>query len=1157
MLAGLSDEQLGAFHLKRDAPYRLLHNNGKPVEGFQQRDSANFKSLCEALQTVGHNEAQVQGVLGILAGLIHLGDAAVEDENGIPKLAPVENEDDVPVVEINTESVQKAAELLGFDPVELASALKRKRFQIKGRESIHKVARTPMQFRQALHSLIKALYKRIFDQTVARINASFGGDGDAEERWRHIGILDIYGFERLKRNSFEQLCINLANERLQQYFVENVLTAEQELYKREALAWTDLAIPDSTPVVRCISTVFAAVDDFSGRLAKGLEKDATDEKFCQRIVDECAKDEKRRDVLRKPLVSGRSRRSLGGFDANESFTIKHYAGMVEYCTAGWLDKNNDRLLAECEDLIADSSNPAVSILTDDLDKGQSGAANVQKSPFRSISKKYQQDLEALLQTLSTCNLHYIRCFKPNEEQKPKLFKQTLVLEQIVQCGTIELVKIMHDGYPNRCSFNEINERFRCMLPASFQRYGTRTFIEALMLAYQIPREQWELGMSRLFLKAGQLKKLEDLRSDGAAPDADVLAKIVSGLVRKRWTRAGHAVRLSLYLPKLMQEINVRRAATALSRAALVTGRLACRLEAAKARIAQRRLMARRRLKSRLSVVCFLTAEWRRMRAARRERVERALHIATFIAVRTRWWVVIGRPRAVEAESQREAELRRLEDKRKQMEEQRKRMEIEHKEAEKRREEERLLEEERRKDEEALRKVQWEKQRLEEEQRLERELQERAKLREEEDRRRADEAAREQEEKQKALEQDRLKVLEERKRLEEEKQQLEDEKKAFEASQAEVERQSTVLSGATPQGSRRASLSKRASLTGSEVVPDSMTPTTPMDSVSMVPSHSNNNEHELKIQQMEERMARAQEETLRQMQEMQQKNELLQRQNEVLQQQKIQQHEEKRLEEEEAGPRQRLEASPAAARNASPISLPSPGTPPRDEGAVGTGRVSKAPSSARRYSLISDFSSAGRRQSMTGTRKPRQSLAVDALRAPMGGSTNDVEQTNVVRSWWGEQRSFLMDDLYPMGSPVQSRGGSSAKKRQSLPGGSFCAALGSAPSLPTQQRPEQRGPTPADSRPTWSTDLNSRFATVAEAAGSAAAADVPRSSGGLSLQAVEHDDEPLANGTPNGTPKGEMSGVSASSRSAEQGTKMKQPTKFHWGKRNSVAGDSRC
>jgi len=884
-----------------------------------------------------------------------------------------------------------------------------------------------------------------------------------------------------------------------------------------------------------------------------LEKDATDEKFCQRIVDECAKDEKRRDVLRKPLVSGRARRSLGGFDANESFTIKHYAGPVEYCTAGWLDKNNDRLLAECEDLIADSSNPAVSILTDDLDKGQSGAANVQKSPFRSISKKYQQDLEALLQTLSTCNLHYIRCFKPNEEQKPKLFKQTLVLEQIVQCGTIELVKIMHDGYPNRCSFNEINERFRCMLPASFQRYGTRTFIEALMLAYQIPREQWELGMSRLFLKAGQLKKLEDLRSDGAAPDADVLAKIVSGLVRKRWTRAGHAVRLSLYLPKLMQEINVRRAATALSRAALVTGRLACRLEAAKARIAQRRLMARRRLKSRLSVVCFLTAEWRRMRAARRERVEKALHIATFIAVRTRRWVVIGRQRAVEAVSQREAELRRLEDKRKQMEEQRKRMEVEHKEAEKRREEEHLLEEERRKEEEALRKVEWEKQRLEEEQRLERELQERAKLREEEDRRRADEAAREQEEKQKALEQDRLKVLEERKRLEEDKQRLEAEKKAFEASQAEVERQSTVLSGATPQGSRRASLSKRASLTGSEVVPDSMTPTTPMDSVSMAPSHSNNNEHELKIQQMEERMARSQEETLRQMQEMQQKNENLQRQNEILQQQKMQQHEEKRPEEEEAGLRQRLaaaEASPAAARNASPISLPSPGTPPIDTGAVGNGRVSKAPSSARRYSLISDISSAGRRQSMTGTRKPRQSLAVDALRAPMGGSTNDVEQTNVVRSWWSEQRSFLMDDLYPMGSPVQSRGGSSAKKRQSLPGGNFCAALGSVPSLPTHL--EHRGPPPADSR----TDLNSRFATVAEASGSAATADVSRSNASLSLQAVDfdpQDDEPL----PNGTPKGESSGVSASSRSAEQGTKMKQPTKFHWGKRNSVAGDSRC
>merc|ERR1712048_390414 len=136
-----------------------------------------------------------------------------------------------------------------------------------------------------------------------------------------------------------------------------------------------------------------------------------------------------------------------------------------------------RLLVECEELIVGSEFPQVASL----------AEEDQKVTFRSISAKYQKDLEALLKTLSEANLHYIRCFKPNAFQKPDLFNGTLVLDQIVQCGTIELVKIMHDGFPNRCSFEELYNRFKSLLPENFQRYGMRTFIEALMLAYEVPR----------------------------------------------------------------------------------------------------------------------------------------------------------------------------------------------------------------------------------------------------------------------------------------------------------------------------------------------------------------------------------------------------------------------------------------------------------------------------------------------------------------------------------------------------------------------------------------------------------------------------------------------------------------------------------------------
>merc|ERR1719408_232544 len=142
--------------------------------------------------------------------------------------------------------------------------------------------------------MIKAIYKRLFELTVRRINDSFKEEkrqGDDETTWRNIGILDIYGFERLQRNSFEQLCINLANERLQQYFVENVLVAEQELYKREGLPWTGLTLPNSDPVVQCIGQVFKSLDDFSSRQAKGFGEgqQVSDDHFCEKILKETAK----------------------------------------------------------------------------------------------------------------------------------------------------------------------------------------------------------------------------------------------------------------------------------------------------------------------------------------------------------------------------------------------------------------------------------------------------------------------------------------------------------------------------------------------------------------------------------------------------------------------------------------------------------------------------------------------------------------------------------------------------------------------------------------------------------------------------------------------------------------------------------------------------
>lgn len=1069
MLQGLSDEKMKELHLERGKQYRLLHSTESPGEQFEARDKNNFQRLCKALETVGMDQTSIDGCLRVLAGLMHLGDIPKEDADAEMAARAAQDDDDADTrtVDINEDSAAFAAELLGMDPDELASLLKRKRITIPGRDSVHEVPRSPMHFRQALHGMIKALYKRLFEQTVGRINDSFRelrpDQANAESVWKNIGILDIYGFERLQHNSFEQLCINLANERLQQYFVENVLVAEQQLYSREGLPWTGLKLPNSEPVVHCISQVFKTLDDFSSRMAKGFgeAQQVSDDRFCERVLKECAADPQRKDVLKAPKISAKNARNATGSRANELFVITHYAGTVDYNTKGWLDKNNDRLLVESESLILDSSFPFVKAMGDeDL-----------KQTFRSISSKYSKDLEALLQTLGEANLHYIRCFKPNALQKPDLFNGQLVLDQIVQCGTIELVKIMHDGFPNRCFFEELCNRFKSLLPEKFQRYGMRTFIEALMLAYEVPRSEWALGMSRLFLKAGQLKALEDMRAGGVVPKPEILEGIVKEIVRKRWSRACTAIRLCNWLPKFLGKVYVKKAASTLTATAIVTGRVAKRLEAARHRVAERRRAVRRRLVGVFRTAHCLSQAWRQMREKRRQRAVNALFLGSFMLARAKPWIARARAYIHDADVRRQREeeqrLQELEKKMK-LEEERLRLEAEKRrqEEEEKRQEEALK---RQQEEEERRQAEAEQRRLEEEERQKAEA-ERARLAEEREaeleqqrlqrEQQAEEMRKEQERKVQAqreeMEAERRRIeetmAEEKRRMKEEleaeKQQLaaqmaeqmeKERRRVSEELEAERLRAAELRSEQDDQirkdmqemkeTVRRLSISQQCnsnvsrvlSETGATSVVDDSCPedvakpaaedaeTDIGDSVSCLGQQQQQAIQEVvnaETMKLMEAYASQMQTIQQQMKEMQEKNERLER--------------------------QAAEQEPRQECGSPDLGLPVNGTPGGIAASPFTPISRRESMSMRRHSLLdSDARS-------SNSKNKRRSIAMEALESSNRGAVTLPEEpvsdhrADVERKWMAQQRGFLMQDLYgsPFGTPTPSRGARSAQKRLS-------------------------------------------------------------------------------------------------------------------------------
>jgi hypothetical protein len=241
-------------------------------------------------------------------------------------------------------------------------------------------------------------------------------------------------------------------------------------------------------------------------------------------------------------------RTGAGHALHDGFQIRHYAGDVAYTTRGWIDKNNDALVPEVETLLADGTKQLVRSMSE-----QRGEEVQTGERLQSVSSKYLGNLNDLLNTLKQCAVHYIRCFNPNQNRKPALFDTKYVLDQVIQCGTVELVKIMHHGYPHRCFLQDLRKRFTQLLPADFNRYSDRDFVLAIMLAFEIDESQWTLGTKRLFLKAGQLRVLENLRDCGSKASKDIIWKIRMQFARKKVRAWVTVISLMVWWPNHMKK----------------------------------------------------------------------------------------------------------------------------------------------------------------------------------------------------------------------------------------------------------------------------------------------------------------------------------------------------------------------------------------------------------------------------------------------------------------------------------------------------------------------------------------------------------------------------------------------------------------------------
>ncbi|KAK5213185.1 class II myosin [Exophiala xenobiotica] len=447
-------------------------------------DASDFKDTLEAMRIIGLAKAEQDNIFRMLAAVLWIGNITFrENDQGGVDISDQSVVDFVAyLLEVESAHVHKA---LTVRIVETARGGGR-------RGSIYESPLNPVQAMAVRDALAKAVYFRLFDWIVARTNVSLKAQGAVKNT---IGILDIYGFEIFEKNSFEQLCINYVNEKLQQIFIQLTLKAEQDEYAREEIQWTPIKYFDNKVVCSLIEDkrppgVFAALNDACA--TAHADSGAADQTFVGRL----------NFLSSNPNFENRQ----------GQFIIKHYAGDVNYQVAGMTDKNKDQLLKDLLNLVGESSNSFLH----ELFPNQVNQDDKRRPP--TAGDKIKSSANELVETLMQAQPSYIRTIKPNENKSSKEYNEPNVLHQIKYLGLQENVRIRRAGFAYRQAFEKFVERFALLSPrlsyAGEYTYtgDVRTASEIIFKDTSIPPEEYQMGVTKAFIKSPEtLFGLEHMR----------------------------------------------------------------------------------------------------------------------------------------------------------------------------------------------------------------------------------------------------------------------------------------------------------------------------------------------------------------------------------------------------------------------------------------------------------------------------------------------------------------------------------------------------------------------------------------------------------------------------------------------------------------------
>jgi myosin protein heavy chain len=478
-------------------------------------DVSEWNALLEAFVIMSINEEEQHAILSTVAAILHLGNISVVKESLRADQAALHPDAE--------DAVRRACHLFGIDPAAFAKALLHPRVKA-GTEWVEKV-QTPEQARLSIDALAKGIYERGFGDLVTRINRQLdrNSSGSYSEGSSFIGVLDIAGFEIFENNSFEQLCINYTNEKLQQFFNHHMFVLEQEEYAREQIEWKFIDFGrDLQPTIDLIELpnpigIFSCLDEDS------VMPRATDKSFTEKLHSLW---DRKTPKYKRSLLS-------------QGFMLTHYAAEVEYSTEGWLEKNKDPLNDNITKLLAASSNKHVAQLFSDcaeVDDHAEGAARsrVKKGLFRTVAQRHKENLSTLMAQLHSTHPHFVRCILPNHKKKPKQFSTPLVLDQLRCNGVLEGIRIARTGFPNRLLFAEFRARYEILCNNMPRGYLEGQAACKIMLEkLNLDKSWYRVGLTKCFFRAGVLAELEEQRDALIRAIVGRFQSVARGFIQRR------------------------------------------------------------------------------------------------------------------------------------------------------------------------------------------------------------------------------------------------------------------------------------------------------------------------------------------------------------------------------------------------------------------------------------------------------------------------------------------------------------------------------------------------------------------------------------------------------------------------------------------------